>query len=98
MLVSETPATTSCRATPSPQSITYAVLFVTITCADAELALRGRGPPPVPRSMSRVGPPCATIGWGPTAAAQAIAVARNPRRVVVDNSQRSYLQWRLKRV
>src|SRR5262245_7132075 len=49
-----TPANASWRATPLPQSMTYAVSFATTTCAGAELALRGRGPPPVPRRISLV--------------------------------------------
>src|SRR5262245_25519404 len=49
-----TPANASWRATPLPQSMTYAVSFATTTCAGAELALRGRGPPPVPSRISLV--------------------------------------------
>src|SRR5688500_574595 len=49
-----TPANASCLATPSPQSITYATPLLTITCAEPELAFRGRGPPPVPRRISLV--------------------------------------------
>ena len=37
-----------------PQSMTYAALFLMMTWADAELAFRGRGPPPVPSRMSLV--------------------------------------------
>jgi hypothetical protein len=44
----------SCRATPLPQSMTYAVLLLTMTCADAELTFLGRGPPPVPRRINLV--------------------------------------------
>ena len=47
-------ANTICRATPSPQSTTYDVSLARITWAGAERTLRGRGPPPVPRRMSRV--------------------------------------------
>src|ERR1043166_2027372 len=92
MTVSGTPASTSCRATPSPQSITYAALFVTITCADAELTLRGRGPPPVPRRMSLVR--LCTLTDRERATAPAIVVARNPRRLMVAKSQRFYRHLR----
>ena len=44
---SGTPAKASWRPTPLPQSMTYASSFAMITCAGAELALLGRGPPPV---------------------------------------------------
>src|ERR1043166_1690122 len=92
MTVSGTPASTSCRASPSPQSITYAALFVTITCADAELTLRGRGPPPVPRRMSLVR--LCTLTDRERATAPAIVVARNPRRLMVAKSQRFYRHLR----
>src|SRR5262245_56311005 len=49
-----TPANASWRATPLPQSMTYDVSFAMTTCAGAELALRRRGPPPVPRRISLV--------------------------------------------
>ncbi len=81
-LVSGTPAKTSWRATPFPQSITYATSFETMTCADAELTFRGRGPPPVPRRMSFVFAPCAAARRGShAAAANAAAPAMNARRL-----------------
>ena len=36
------------------KSMTYAVLLLMMTWADAEFAFRGRGPPPVPRRISLV--------------------------------------------
>jgi hypothetical protein len=51
-----------------------------ITCADAELAVRGRGPPPVPRSTSLVFGFCATADR--VAVAAMPTVARNRRRLV----------------
>src|SRR5690349_16298667 len=91
MIVSGTPANTSCRATPSPQSITYAALFATITCADAELAFRGRGPPPVPRRMSLVRSAWTPADRNRADAAAVTAVARNPRRLTMDTSLQFYL-------
>src|SRR6267143_2142652 len=80
-LVSGTPAKTSWRATPLPQSIMYATSFETMTCAGAELAFRGRGPPPVPRRMSFVFAPCAAARRGShAAAANAAALVMNARR------------------
>src|SRR5688500_5995577 len=91
--VSGTPAVTSCRATPSPLSITYAVPLATITWAGAELTFLGRGPPPVPRRMSLVpAPPASRRLEPPTvlsrldthpAVARAATVARNDRLSVV---------------
>src|SRR2546425_1629782 len=68
---SAAPADTSWRATPSPQSTTYDTSLTRITCADAELTFRGRGPPPVPRRTRRV------FGfWARTGAGQAATPAR----------------------
>src|SRR5687768_10020182 len=52
-----------------------------MTCADAELVLRGRGPPPVPRRMSLVAALCAAavLGRASTLAIAAVR-ARNARR------------------
>src|SRR5688572_33337032 len=78
-------ANASCRATPSPQSTTYAALLTTRTWADPELAFRGRGPPPVPRRMSLDLPLCANSrdGHGHAAPAAAPArAARNDRRLM----------------
>src|SRR6267143_2838213 len=78
---SGTPANASWRATPLPQSITYAVSFATITCADAELAFRGRGPPPVPRRISLVLALCPSPRLGNHAAlASAAAQVKKARR------------------
>src|SRR5688572_11171777 len=76
-------ANASCRATPSPQSTTYAALLTTRTWADPELAFRGRGPPPVPSRMRLDLSLCANSldGHGNTAPAAAPASAvRNDRR------------------
>src|SRR5438874_9473540 len=79
---SGTSAKTSWRATPLPQSMTYAALFLTITCADAELAVRGRGPPPVPSRMSLVAIVWVRALYGRDNAAVRVAVAaRNARRL-----------------
>src|SRR6188474_771101 len=52
-----------------------------MTCADAELAVRGRGPPPVPRRMSLVAVLCAAavLGFANTPAIAAVFV-KNARR------------------
>src|SRR5690348_2895224 len=71
---SETPATTSCRATPSPQSTTYGTPFATTTCAGADDDLRGRGPPPVPRRTRRV------FAWVAPAAVDRSVAAPRPTR------------------
>src|SRR5258708_3687198 len=75
-----TSARTSCRATPLPQSMTYAVLLLMMTWADAELDFRGRGPPPVPRRISLVFPVCALLVFAHDAAVtRAAAPRRKPR-------------------
>src|SRR5882724_4776236 len=89
---SGTPAKASWRATPLPQSITYAVSFVTITCADAELAFRGRGPPPVPRRISLVLELCPSLRLGNHAApVSAAAQTKNARRFIPIRMSVSYL-------
>ncbi len=64
--------------------MTYAALFLMTTWADAELAFRGRGPPPVPSRMSR---DLAGWLWGldgrENAAAKAAVPVRNARRLQV---------------
>ena len=53
-----------------------------MTCAEAELAFRGRGPPPVPRRMSRVTRFCAAADrW--VIAAENATPARNLRRLML---------------
>src|SRR5882762_4110102 len=80
---SATSANTSCRATRLPQSMTDAVLLLMMTCADAELAFRGRGPPPVPRRISRVFAACALPALAQdTALTRAAAPRRNARRSI----------------
>ena len=81
-LTSGTPAKISCRATPFPQSITYAVSLAMITCAAAELAFLGRGSPPVPRSISLVRLLFCVLLWASRQALPAIMVLdiRNVRR------------------
>jgi len=54
------------------------------TWAGAELAFRGRGPPPVPRRMSFVAAPGAALARG-SDAVSAIALARNARRLMIGN-------------
>src|SRR5206468_5260339 len=62
--------------------MTYAALFLMMTWADAELAFRGRGPPPVPSRISLV-----LVVWlwvldGCENAASKVAVpVRNARRL-----------------
>ena len=48
------------RHSESMTLITYALLLLMMTCADAELAFRGLGPPPVPRRISLVFAPAST--------------------------------------
>src|SRR3954452_19466618 len=80
-LSSGTPADASWRATPLPQSTTYGVSFTRMTWAAAELSLRGRGPPPVPRRITRVLADCADAECGHSVAATAAApAARTLRR------------------
>src|SRR5690242_17274394 len=82
-------ASTICRATPLPQSITYEVPFATITCAGADRFGLGVGPPAVPRRMRRdlgfasaAGLASSAKARGKGAAAMSAALApRNPRRV-----------------
>lgn len=59
----------------------YGVLLTTTTWAGAELAFRGRGPPPVPRRINLVRVPCAHAGGSsrPTPK-RAPTPARNARR------------------
>src|SRR6185312_11111605 len=78
---SGTSAKTSCLATPLPQSITYAVLFVMMTCAEADLAFRGLGPPPVPRRTSRVFVLAPSRAGSSGALATTIVYARDVRRL-----------------
>ena len=52
-----------------------------MTCADAEFAALGRGPPPVPRRISLVRPACAAETGRPDAAA-APNPATNSRRLI----------------
>ena len=62
--------------------MTYAALFLMITWADAELAFRGRGPPPVPSRMSLVLVVWPWLLFGRENAATNVAVAvRNARRL-----------------
>src|SRR5690348_10209176 len=75
-----------CRATPLPQSTTYAESLATMTCADAARVGRGLGPPAVPSRINRVpardggrgGPSAIVLRPGPSAA----AAARNVRRSI----------------
>jgi hypothetical protein len=81
-VASGTSAKTSWRATPLPQSMTYAALFLMMTWADAELAFRGRGPPPVPSKMSLVRVVWLWVLYGCENAATTVAVpVRNARRL-----------------
>src|ERR1700704_2024517 len=62
--------------------MTYAALFLMMTCADAELAFRGRGPPPVPSRMSLVLGVWLWVPYGWENAATKVAVpVRNARRL-----------------
>src|SRR4051812_16437493 len=73
------PALTSWRATPLPQSTTYSVSLTTMTCEAETFSLRGRGPPPVPRRIRRVFALCARAQG---AALKAASVARKWRRSI----------------
>src|SRR5688572_15960033 len=56
---------------------------MTMTCAGAELTLRGRGPPPVPSRMSLVFAGCAESEPGTNAPVAALAIAtRSLRRSI----------------
>src|SRR6185436_2007887 len=62
--------------------MTYAALFLMMTWADAELAFRGRGPPPVPSRMSLVWVVWLWVLCGRENAATKVAVpVRNARRL-----------------
>src|SRR4030095_16069484 len=62
--------------------MTYAALFLMITWADAELAFRGRGPPPVPSRMSLVLMVWLWVLYGCDNAATKVAVpVKNARRL-----------------
>src|SRR5260221_6890043 len=62
--------------------MTYAALFLMMTWADAELAFRGRGPPPVPSRMSLVLVVWPCVLSGHENAPMKVAVpARNARRL-----------------
>src|SRR5258706_9074646 len=62
--------------------MTYEVLLLMMTWADAELAFRGRGPPPVPRRISLVFALWASLLRGSdTSPVSAIAPARKARRL-----------------
>src|SRR4029078_9803057 len=60
--------------------MTYAALFLMMTWADAELAFRGRGPPPVPRGISLVLIVWLWVLYGCENPAKVAVAARNARR------------------
>jgi hypothetical protein len=53
-----------------------------MTCAEAELVIRGRGPPPVPRRISLVPAPWAATCRSLDVLAAAMALVRNVRRLI----------------
>src|SRR4029079_8241642 len=68
--------------------------FATMTWADAELAFRGRGPPPVPRRISRVFVLWALLWLGSHAVpASAATPARNARLSIFARMSASFSTW-----
>src|SRR3981081_1522791 len=80
-----TPAATSCRLTPAPQSITYGVSFTITRLAGLDAPMVTRGPPLVPRNTIRVrgfADVCASAGEASAAALPRASFSASRRSIM----------------